>query len=374
MKRPFLQTLLLQALVWAVAASALAQGGVRLKELAHIEGIGATKLVGYGLVVGLDGTGDSRRSMATLQSVANMLKRFGITVNREDLRIDNVAAVMVTADLPPFVKPGARIDVVVSSMGDAESLEGGTLLLTPLVDASGEVYAKAQGPISIGGFNINTIGGEKVRKNYALVGRVPNGATVEKQAPGSLPQDGEIKLALNQPDFTTASRLAEAVNNKFGAEVAKPVDAGEVTVSVPEEYKQPGKLVAFLSELEAVEAEPDEVARVVVNERTGTVVIGRNVRISNVAVAHGNLTVHISTTPIISQPNAFSQGQTVVVPETQTSVQESPGASLSVIPQTATVDDVVKALNALGVTPRDLIAIFQALKEAGALRAELVIL
>ncbi|NOZ55982.1 MAG: flagellar basal body P-ring protein FlgI [Calditrichaeota bacterium] len=374
MKRPLLQTLLLQALVWAVAASALAQGGVRLKELAHIEGIGATKLVGYGLVVGLDGTGDSRRSMATLQSVANMLKRFGITVNREDLRIDNVAAVMVTADLPPFVKPGARIDVVVSSMGDAESLEGGTLLLTPLVDASGEVYAKAQGPISIGGFNINTIGGEKVRKNYALVGRVPNGATVEKQAPGSLPQDGEIKLALNQPDFTTASRLAEAVNNKFGAEVAKPVDAGEVTVSVPEEYKQPGKLVAFLSELEAVEAEPDEVARVVVNERTGTVVIGRNVRISNVAVAHGNLTVHISTTPIISQPNAFSQGQTVVVPETQTSVQESPGASLSVIPQTATVDDVVKALNALGVTPRDLIAIFQALKEAGALRAELVIL
>ena len=374
MKRRVLAHVAGLVLICLAASNALAQNGVRLKELAHIEGIGATKLVGYGLVVGLDGTGDSRRSMATLQSVANMLKRFGITVNRQDLRIDNVAAVMVTADLPPFVRPGARIDAVVSSMGDAESLEGGTLLLTPLVDASGELYAKAQGPISIGGFNINTIGGEKVRKNYALVGRVPNGATVVKQAPGSLPQNGELKLALNQPDFTTASRLAEAVNASLGSEVAKAVDAGEVVVTVPEEYKQPGKLVSFLSKLESVETEPDEVARVVVNERTGTVVIGRNVRISSVAVAHGNLTVHVSTTPIISQPNAFSQGQTVVVPETQTTVQEAPGASLSVIPQTATVDDVVKALNALGVTPRDLIAIFQALKEAGALRAELVIL
>lgn len=361
------------AAVLLFAAVAEGLGAVRIKQIAEIEGLGPTKLIGYGLVVGLDGTGDSRRSIATLQSVANMLKRFGITVPQQELRAENVAAVMVTADLPPFVRPGSRIDVQVSSLGDAESLEGGTLLLTPLVDAGGEVYAMAQGPVSIGGFNINTIGGEKVRKNYALVGRVPNGAVVKKEPPVSLPGDGVVRLVLRNPDFTTSARIARAINNAFGDSLAAAVDAGAVQVTVPEEYRGPGALVAFVSRLEAVETEPDQVARVVVNERTGTVVIGGEVRIAPVAVAHGNLTVRISTTPIISQPAPFSQGQTVVVPETQTTV-ETERAALTVLPEPATVDDLVQALNALGVSPRDLIAIFQALKEAGALRAELVIL
>jgi len=367
------QLLLIPLVVFLLWPVGFAYPAVRVKEIAQLEGLGPTKLIGYGLVVGLDGSGDSRRSMATLQSVANMLKRFGITVPQRELRADNVAAVMVTADLPPFAKPGSRIDVQVSSLGDAESLEGGTLLLTPLVDASGTVYAVAQGPVSIGGFNINTIGGEKVRKNYALVGRVPNGAVVKKEAPGAVPDGGTLRLILKNPDFTTAARVAEAINQQFGRDIAVAVDAGAVELTVPEESRSPGKLVAFLSQLEAVEAEPDQVAKVVVNERTGTVVIGGDVRISAVAVAHGNLTVRITTTPIISQPAPFSQGQTVVVPETQTTVRTE-RASLTVIQDTASVDDLVKALNALGVTPRDLIAIFQALKEAGALKAELVIL
>ncbi|MDZ7373226.1 MAG: flagellar basal body P-ring protein FlgI [candidate division KSB1 bacterium] len=359
--------------VLLLSHSAFSWAGVKIKQIAELEGLGPTKLVGYGLVVGLDGTGDSRRSIATLQSVANMLKRFGLTVPQNELRVDNVAAVMVTADLPPFAHPGTRIDVQVSSLGDAESLEGGTLLLTPLVDGSGEVYALAQGAVSIGGFNISTIGGERVRKNYALVGRVPNGAVVKKQAPASIPGDGNLRLVLRNPDFTSARRVADAINQRFGQEIAVAIDAGAVQLAVPEEVRAPGKLVAFLSDLESVETEPDQVARVVVNERTGTVVVGGDVRISTVAVAHGNLTVRIATTPIISQPTPFSQGQTVVVPETQTTV-ETEEASLTVLRESATVDDLVKALNALGVTPRDLIAIFQALKEAGALRAELVIL
>jgi flagellar P-ring protein precursor FlgI len=371
MRSKKLHVWLVLALVSALPARVI--GGVRVKQIAELEGLGPTKLVGYGLVVGLDGTGDSRRSIATLQSVANMLKRFGITVPQNELRADNVAAVMVTADLPPFTRPGTRIDVQVASLGDAESLEGGVLLLTPLVDASGEVYALAQGAVSIGGFNINTIGGERVRKNYALVGRVPNGAVVKKEAPVSVPDGGTLRLILRNPDFTTAARLAEAVNEHFGQPIATAVDAGAVQLTVPEGDRAPGKLVAFLSQLESVETEPDQVPKVVVNERTGTVVIGGDVRISEAAVAHGNLTVRIATTPVISQPAPFSQGQTVVVPETQTTVETERG-SLIVLPEAATVNDLVKALNALGVTPRDLIAIFQALKEAGALRAELVIL
>ncbi len=351
-----------------------AQGAVRIKDMAHIEGIAKKQVIGYGLVVGLDGTGDSRRSLMANQSLRNMVKHFGLTLpTNVPLRVKNVAAVMVTAEISPFLKKGNVFDVQVSSMGDAKSLEGGTLLLTPLIAENQEVVAHAQGAISIGGFNIETNGGEKIRQNYALVGRVPNGAILEKNLFPAFKPDSTLYLSLRRPDFTTAFRTAKAINQTFGKTIAQATDAGHIKIDVPPDVKASGNLVQFMASLEKVQVTPDEEARVVVNERTGTIVVGANVSISQVAISHGNLSVEVSSNPIISQPGPFSRGQTVVVPRTQTqvNVQQS---KLSVVNATASVQDVAKALNALGVTPRDMIAIFQALKEAGALKARLIIM
>ena len=350
------------------------RASVRVKDLADIRGLEGVQVVGYSLVVGLDGTGDGRRSLFTQQSVRNMLQRFGLSVTDSRMTTRNVAAVMVTTVLSPFVKEGSRVDVVVSSMGDATSLEGGTLLLTPLVGRDGEIYAHAQGSVSIGGINIETVGGERFRKNYALVGRVPGGAVVEKENPVSLGEGGTLDLLLREPDFTTAVRVAQAVDSTFGNAIAFPLDAATISVDVPDTYRDPRQLVRMIATLESVEVVPDQVARVVINERTGTVVVGGNVRLSAAAVCQGSLTVKISAVPVVSQPAPFSQGETVVVPQTMTTVSEGEGDQVMLLGEPASVSDLAQALNALKVTPRDIICIFQALKQAGALQAELVIM
>ncbi len=347
------------------------QGAVRVKDLVTVQGIQSVKLLGYGLVVGLSGTGDTRRSVVALQTAANMLKRFGINIPRRRIQLKNIAAVMVTAEVPPFLPAGSKVDVLVSSMGDARSLEGGTLLLTPLVDQNGTLFAQAQGAVSIGGFDIESIGGDRVRKNYALAGRVPGGATLLKSSNNVNLEDSTITFALKDPDFTTAVRLAEAINQKFQSDLASAMNPVQIRTVVPQQYRN--KIATFISEIEALEIEPDVVARVVVNERTGTVVVGEHVTLSPVAIAHGNLKIEIQTTPVISQPPPFSQGETVVVPQTRTTVTDS-GGQLLVVEQSASVRDVARALNALGVSPRDIVAIFQALKQAGALKAELIIM
>lgn len=367
MRRPLIGLICLALTLWSTICAA----GVRIKDVAKIEGMSSRHLVGYGLVVGLDRTGDSRRSELTIQSVVNMMQRFGVRVSAEQMRLRNVAAVMVTAQLPPFARPGQKIDVQVSSLGDAQSLEGGTLLLTPLVGPDGQFWARAQGALSTGGFNVQSIGGDRLRKNYTLVGTLPGGASVERSNQLELARDNRIRLTLNEPDFTTAVNLAEAINGGVGSEVATASDAVQVTVQVPAEYQQ--RVPEFISLIEGLETETDEVARVVINERTGTIVVGSHVTIKPVAVSHGNLSVEIKAKPVISQPPPFSQGETVVVPETQTQVTDE-GGRLVVLEESATVADVAKALNSLGVAPRDIIAVFQALKQAGALKAELIIM
>lgn len=355
----------------AVAGVALIYGAVRTKDIAVVQGLHSMDLVGYGLVVGLDGTGDTKRSLVALQTATNMLKRFGINVPAGQMRLKNIAAVMVTATVPPFMPAGSGLDVIVSSMGDAKSLEGGTLVLTPLVDGEGRLFARAQGALSIGGFNIESIGGDRIRKNYALVGRVPNGATLVRDSQVSSLPDSALRLALKTPDFTTAVRLAEAINTNFNNEIANALNAVQIFVNIPAGFKN--KVADFISEIENLKIDPDVEARVVVNERTGTVVVGENVALSPVAIAHSNLRIEVQTTPVISQPAPFSQGQTVVTPQTQTTVSDTEGRLL-VVEQSANVREVARALNALGVKPRDIVAIFQALKEAGALKAKLIIM
>ena len=363
----------LKALLLALCLFLTTFAGVRIKEIAQLQGTRQVQILGYGLVVGLDGTGDSRQSLIANQSVRNMLKHFAITVPAKRMNVRNVAAVIVTANILPFVKVGSRIDVIVSSLGDATSLEGGTLLLTPLMGPDGQIYARAQGAVSIGGFNINTIGGEKVRRNYALVGRVPAGAVLEKEIKQNFTDGNSISIILRNPDFTTADRIAKQVNQTFGNGIAVAKDAAQIVVTIPANYKADGKMVEFVSAIESLEIEPDQIAKVVVNERTGTVVIGENVTVSPVAISHGNLNVQISAMPIISQPAPFSRGQTVVVPQTQTNV-ETEKSKVMVMENATNVQQIAKALNALGVTSRDIIAIFQALKEVGALKAELIIM
>ncbi len=368
-------------LVLILFTHGLASAQVRIKDIARIEGLQNTQLIGYGLVIGLDGTGDRRGSAFTIQSVANMLTRFGINVPQDEIRLKNAAAVMVTGEIPPFVRNGGRIDVVVSSLGDARSLEGGTLLLTPLLGKDGTLYAYAQGSISIGGFSIEAEGGDRIRRNYTLTGRVPNGAILEKEPPSNFGVNGKLAILLRQPDFTSAVRLAEVVNMEFDGrapsiegEIAFAKDAGTVLVEVPPDWEGDGGLARFIASIEALEVSPDAVARVVINERTGTIVVGSNVRLSTAAVSHENLTIQIQATPVISQPSPFSQGETVLVPETEVTVTGNEATEMSVIPSTANVEDLANALNALGATPRDIIAIFQALKKAGALQAELVVM
>jgi flagellar P-ring protein FlgI len=353
-------------------AFSLLSGATRIKDIAAVQGVRGQQLIGYGLVVGLNGTGDTYRSTFTLQSVTSMLKRFGITVTQDDLRLRNVAAVIVTTTAPAFAKEGASVDVVVSSLGDATSLQGGTLLMTPLSASDGVVYALAQGPVSVGGISVKA-GGTEFRRNHTGAGRVPGGAQLEKAVPIALQSDSVTSIALSQADFTTASRIVESINTKFGQPVAKAVDAASVTVSVPQQYRGEGKFVTFISAIELLEVSPDAAAKVVINERTGTVVIGGNVTILPVAISHGGVNIEIQATPVISQPGPFSKGETVVTSYTTVNAGEDTSTVVAVNGAT-TVQEVAKALNTLRVSPRDIIAIFQALKEASALKAELEII
>lgn len=343
---------------------------VRIKDIANIKGVRTNQLVGYGLVVGLDGTGDGKKATFTIQSMVSMLEKMGVTVNSQDIKVKNVAAVMVTAELPPFSKAGTHIDALVSSIGDAQNLQGGTLLLTPLKAANGKVYAIAQGPVNTGGFSAGG-NSSSVQKNFPTVGRLIDGATVERDINADFNARTSLTLSLQQPDFTTVTRVSDAINALFYDEIASAADAGTVQVSVPPAYA--GNLVELVAMIEKLDVLPDNAARVVINERTGTVVMGENVRIATIAIAHGNLSIMVKENYGVSQPGAFSDGETVVTPNTDLSVQEGEN-KLVLIPAGASIGDVVNALNALGVSPRDLIAIFQAIKAAGALQAKLEVI
>ncbi len=356
------------ALLYLVVSSP--SHAARLKDIADIQGVRPNQLVGYGLVVGLNGSGDGTQAQFTTQSIVNMMERMGINVDPKQVKVKNVAGVMVTAVMPPFAKVGQKLDVVVSSMGDAKSLQGGTLLLTPLKGVDGRVYALAQGPVSIGGFAASGAGAS-VQKNHPTAGRIPNGATVEREIPVNLNNKSEIRISLFEPDFTTVIRTVEAINDTLGADLARALDAETLSVQVPPEYQ--GNAIGLLASIEGIEIEPDTRAKVVLDERTGTVVMGDKVRISEVAVAHGNLSIQIKESPQVSQPPPFSPGQTVVVPQTEIKATEG-GGRLVVLKKSATIGDLVRALNAVGVTPRDLIAILHSVKAAGALQADLEVI
>lgn len=366
--------ILLLALLLVPLWPGVPRAQVRVKDVARVQGVRENSLYGYGLVVGLAGSGDkSRSSPFTPQAIANMLLRLGVTVpSGVVLDGKNVAAVMVTTKLPPFTKPGSALDVTVSSLGDATSLQGGTLLLTPLQGPDGRIYALAQGPLSVGGFVASGSGGDSVQKNHPTVGRVPAGALVEKEVPMALDPSG-VNFTLLQPDFTTAVRMAQAINGAGIGEVARATDPSTVAVRVP--AAEQGRLMEFIARVETVRLTVDAPARVVINERTGTVIMGAQLRISTVAVSHGSLSIQVKEEKQVSQPQPFApQGsQTVVVPKSDVTVKEEKG-QLTVVPEGASIGDVVQALNALGVTPRDLIAILQAIRQAGALMAELEIM
>ena len=342
----------------------------RIKDLTQLDGGRDNQLVGYGLIVGLAGDGDSN-ALSTLRSVSNTLSRYGISVDSTQIKAKNVAAVMVTADIGAFLKPGSRIDVTVASMGDAKTLQVGVLLQTPLLGADGRVYAVAQGPVAIGGFLGGTggPGGATVQKNHPTVGSISNGAIVEREIDSPYLHDGQIALQLRNPDFTSASRLASAVNSVWPG-TASPRDAATIDVRVPAAFQ--GREVAFIANLGQLDVMPDTEARVVINERTGTIVATSTVRISQVAISHGSLTITVTSNVGVSQPNPFGGGQTMAVPSTQTAVNEVKGG-FSIVSETTTIDRLAAALNALGVSTREMMAIFQTLKRSGALQAELVI-
>jgi flagellar P-ring protein precursor FlgI len=348
---------------------------VRIKDIAYVQGVKSTQLIGYGLVIGLNGTGDTQRSTFTLQSITSMLKRFGITVPQDELRLRNVAAVMVTATVPPFSKVGGTVDVVVSSMGDATSIQGGTLLMTPISSIEGIVYAMAQGPISVGGgFSAQTSSGSEIRRQHTAAGRIPSGAILEKNIPISIHNDEwKVFIVLFQPDFTTANRIADSVNTRFDSEIASAIDASSISMNVPEDFRNESKIVQFVSQVESFEVVPDVAAKVVINERTGTIVAGSNVTILPAAISHGGITIEIQSVPFISQPGMFSKGNTVET-QIQALKAQQDSSTVRAVAGAATVQDVAQALNSLRVKPRDVIAIFQALKEAGALKAELIIM
>ncbi len=361
---------LLLVMLAIAAALPLEARALRIKDIAAIEGVRDNQLVGYGLVVGLNGTGDSAGTRFTIQSLVNMLERLGVTVNRNQVKVNNVAAVIVTAELPPFARTGSTIDVQVSSLGDAKSLAGGTLLMTPLKAPDGEVYAVAQGPLLVGSL---AFGGKaaKVQSNHPTAGRIPDGALIEREIAVSLAGRESLAYQLKEADFTTASRMAAAIDQRFGSGTATTIDGGTLQVAIPETFRS--QTVAFIATLEGLEVIPDTSARIVVNERTGTIVIGEDVRIATIAVSHGNLNLVITEAPQVSQPAPFSGGETTTVDRTIIEVEEKTG-EIVVLNQGVSIGEVARALNAIGATPRDLIAIFQAIKAAGALHAELVVL
>ena len=360
----------------AAGAAGIAPAGPpreRVKDLASVAGVRSNQLVGYGLVVGLDGTGDqTSQAPFTVQSIKNMLARFGVTIPPNvNPQLKNVAAVTVSAELPPFSKPGQTIDVTVASIGNAGSLRGGTLLMAPLRGIDGEVYAIAQGSLIVSGFGVSGKDGSRIALNVPSGGRVPNGATVERAVPTSFATEPYVTLNLNTPDFTTATRLAAGINDLLGAGTATPLDAVSVRVAAPVD---PGQRIAYVATLENVEIEPGAApARVIVNSRTGTVVIGSNVRVMPAAVAHGSLSVTITERTDVSQPNAFAEGSTVAVPRSEVSV-EAPPARMFKFEAGVSLDELVQAVNRVGAAPGDLVAILEALKQAGALRAELIVI
>ncbi len=361
--------ILFNVLLWSILFPS-SSFAARLKDIADIEGVRGNELIGYGMVVGLQGTGDKKGTAFTNQSIANMLEHLGIRVDPKELSLSNTAAVIVTGTLPPFSKPGARIDITLSSLGDASTLQGGILLMTPLKGADGKVYAVAQGPVSIGGFVIES-GGDTTQKNHPTVGRIPKGASVERAIPFDLFASGQVRILLREPDFITITRVEDAVNRFVGKGRARALDSGSVLLPLDEMLgREPVQLIASLEELNV---EPDVPARVVVNERTGTIIMGQHVRVSKVALAHGNLNISIRSDVQVSQPNALAEGETAVVENKDVTVGED-GGQLTVLDDAVNLEDVVQALNTLGATPRDLMAIFQALKEAGALQAELAVM
>ncbi|HET7131384.1 MAG TPA: flagellar basal body P-ring protein FlgI [Gammaproteobacteria bacterium] len=362
------------ALVAAFALGAGAAQAERIKDLATVAGVRGNQLVGYGLVVGLAGTGDqTSQTPFTIQSIKNMLKQLGILVpDNVNPQLRNVAAVTVQATLPPFAKPGQTIDITVSSIGNAQSLRGGSLIMAPLRGADGQIYAMAQGNLIVGGFGVQGGDGSSVTVNVPSTGRVPNGATVERMVPSTLGTTDALVLNLNTPDFTTAARLADAINASVGGGVATTIDPTSIRVQAPADD---GQRVAYISLLENLEVQPaDAPAKVIVNSRTGTVVIGANVRVTPAAVAHGSLVVKITETALVSQPNAFSpRGQTAVVNQSDIDVQEGGGRMFVFEPGTS-LNDIVEAVNQVGAAPGDLVAILEALREAGALRAQLIVI
>lgn len=368
-KHESLKARILQVLVLALVPAGLF-ANARVKDITTLKGVRENQLIGYGLVVGLQGTGDGSSSQFTIQSLATMLNNLGVGIDPSTINVKNVAGVIVTAYLPPFARMGAKVDILVSSLGDAKSLQGGTLLLTPMKGADGQVYAVGQGPITIGGFAADS-GGASSQKNHPTVGKVPAGATVERELPFDFSQMDELVYSLNTPDFTTANRVARAINKSLGGTFAAARDSATIEVQIPDKFR--AKVVQMVAKIETVKVKPDVYAKVVVNERTGTVVVGQDVRISTVAIAHGSLTISVQPNIEVSQPEPLSEGTTEVINQPTVDVSEGEN-KLAIVPGGASIGDLVKALNALGVTPRDLIAVFQAIQAAGALQAELEII
>jgi flagellar P-ring protein precursor FlgI len=355
-----------------IFASVPAEATSRIKDLANVEGVRQNQLIGYGLVVGLNGTGDTLNNIPfTKQSLQAMLERLGVNIRGAQIRTGNVAAVMVTANLPAFGTQGTRMDVTVSALGDAKSLQGGTLLVTPLLGADGNVYSVAQGSVAISGFQAEG-DAAKITRGVPTVGRVPNGAIIEREIEFALNRLSQVRLALRNADFTTAKRIAAAVNDFIGKATAEPLDPSTVQLTVPPQYR--GNVVSLLTEIEQLQIEPDLAAKIVIDERSGIIVMGRDVRVSMVAVAQGNLTVTISETPQVSQPGPFSRGgTTTTVPRTRIGVQED-GKKLALVKDGVSLQQLVDGLNALGIGPRDLIAILQAIKAAGAIQADIEVM
>jgi flagellar P-ring protein FlgI len=357
------------ALLGLALAAGPATATVRIKDIASFEGVRENMLVGYGLVVGLNGTGDSlRNANFTQESLVAMLERLGVSTRGRNLNTRNVAAVMVTATLPPFARQGGRIDIAVSAMGDAKSLAGGTLLVTPLVGADGEVYAVAQGALAASGFQAEGAA-ERVTRGVPTTARIPNGAIVEREVEFALDDLRHIHLSLRNPDFTTADRMAAVINGYLRDGVAQAIDPATVRLPVPRSYA--GRIAALLTEIEQLRVRPDNPAKIVIDESAGIIVIGENVRIDRVAVAQGNLTVRITEAPEVVQPGPFARGETVEVPRTEIEIDDGADRKLAVLDTGVTLDDLVAGLNALGVGPRDMISIIQAIKAAGALQAEI---
>lgn len=356
------------------SGGAFGSGGAlsRIKDLASVEGVRSNQILGYGLVVGLNGTGDTLNNAPfTKQSLQAMLERLGVNTRGANMRTANVAAVMVTANLPPFATQGTRLDITVSALGDAKSLQGGTLLATPLLGADGEVYAVSQGPVAIAGFSAEA-DAAKITRGVPTVGRIANGGLIEREIDFALNKLKTLRLSLRNPDLTTARRVAAAINDFIGGDSAEPTDPSTIVLQIPPRFQ--GNMIRLLTDIEQLRVEPDQTARVVIDERSGIIVMGRDVRVSTVAVAQGNLTVTITEEPQVSQPNPFANGRTVVTPRSNVKVDTEGGNKLALVKESVTLRELVDGLNALGIGPRDLISILQAIKAAGALQADIEVM